>query len=63
MVDPSDCRSYLYCEPGNGVATFHCDPNEVFNPVSLLCEDDQGQDCTPVCEPEAVEPTSTSPPL
>jgi len=63
MTNPSDCRSYLYCEPGNGVATFHCDPNEVFNPVSLLCEDDQGQDCTPVCEPEAAEPTSTSPPV
>lgn len=57
IPDPKDCRSYLYCGPESEVAHFHCDENQIFNPLTLACEDDGGQTCQSVCAPEdSVEP-------
>jgi len=32
---------------------FFCGNGRVFNPVTLLCEEDQGEGCQPVCNPDS----------
>jgi len=57
IPNPRDCRSYYYCEPLGGAALFPCGADQIFNKSTLLCEDDVGQACEPVCASEP-EPSS-----
>jgi len=53
IPNPDDCRSYHICDPPGGMSTFYCGNGRVFNPVTLLCEEDEGEGCQPVCNPDS----------
>jgi len=49
IPNPDDCRSYQYCEPPSGLATFHCGAGRYYNHVARVCEGELGEPCQPLC--------------
>jgi len=60
VPNPHDCTGYYYCEPPDGLASFHCKADEWYNFATEVCEDDGGESCTPTC-PDDSSSTTVAP--